>query len=91
MSVLKKVQFNYRFEQLFDQCMDEVKEALKTAKTQKDMDKILENYGFDIDDFSHYVCRKTDETMVLAKVNAHLQRSGDFLGKSRKHIQNHRR
>lgn len=91
MGVLKKFQFNNRFELLFDQCMDEVKEALQTAETQKDMDEILENYGFDIDDFSHYVCRKTDETMVLSNVNAHLQRSADFLGKSRKHIQNHRR
>ena len=82
-------QFNERFERLYDECMEEVKHALKEAKTPNERDEILKNYGFDVDEFCHYVYRKTDDTMVVCGVDAHLQRSADFVSKSPKTIYNH--
>ena len=91
MSTLKMYQFNDRFERLYDQCMEEVKMALMQAKSQNEKHEILQLYGFWVDDFNHYVFRKTDETMILSDVDAHLQRSADFVGKSRQNIYNHTR
>ena len=91
MKVIRKFQFNSRFERLYDQCMEELKVALSNAKTLKEKNEIITWYGFAIDDFNHYACKKTDETMVVCGLDAHLQKSADFLEKSPKHIYNHSR
>ena len=83
-------QFNCLFNQLLNQCLDEVKQELLHAKTQKEKILIAKKYGFDLDDFIHETIRRTDDVFVEAKVDSHVQRAADFLGKAPKTIYNHK-
>ena len=89
MRVIKKVQFNDRFERLLDECLEEVKNALKEAKTQKEKNKIISYYGFGLDDFNDSVYRKTNDLMISCGIDSRLQRTADFVGKTAKTIYNH--
>ena len=90
MSVLKKQQFNSRFEMLFNECLSEVKEALKAAKTQREKKQIFANYGLDLDDLAHYMIVKTDDTAIECCIDDHAQCAADFLGKVPKTVYNHK-
>ena len=87
----QKIQFNNRFEKLAEECLNEVRMAVKEGKTLKEKIAIWNNYGYDSDDFDYYMVRMIDALAVELGLSSHLQRSADFLNKSPRHIQNHRR
>jgi len=87
----QKIQFNNRFEKLAEECLNEMRMAVKEGKTLKEKIAIWNNYGYDSDEFDYCMVRKIDALAVELGLPSHLQRSADFLNKSPRHIQNHRR
>jgi sarcosine oxidase delta subunit len=79
MSTEKMVQYNSRFERLIDECLSEVANELRTARTQKQKNAILKKYGFDLKEFNQYVIKRTNDMMVANEVSAHYQKAADFL------------
>ncbi len=86
MSTLKMYQHNADFERLLDEKLDLLEEAYHNAKDSKEREEVLRSHGFDLDDFNIRSIQKTNDRMVKLGVNAHAQRTADYLSKKRRTI-----
>ena len=60
--------------------------AYRNAETTQDKEDVLRSYGFDLDDFYEKAIKRTNIRMIKMGVDAHAQRTADYLTKKRRTI-----
>ena len=85
-SIVKRYQYNPDFERLLDEKLDIMEADYHQAQTAAEKEEVLRSHGFDLDDFYRTAIQTTNLRMLKLEVNAHAQRTADFLFQKRRTI-----